>query len=260
MGNEKTTPTYTPPEFKRDVTKVPKSHDGTIKLTKEKNRNQLKELTGYVAEQQDNPNLPAEQKEELKSWWQIVLKHTLTVDATNTQLKFKNPESLVLSFVEYLQWNEANPILEEKQRVLSDGQVIRHSNPLARVPTLTGWLVFIGLDNATWYNYYKVHSDFKEAVQIIENVIRTRKMEGATAGIFNPLVIMRDLGLKDRHATELTGKDGKPIESEINTNGKDHLDITDWSADKKMAFRNMLDEALKLSQGEESDGIIGPGE
>ncbi|MDC9826565.1 terminase small subunit, partial [Devosia sp. ZB163] len=43
----------------------------------------------------------------------------------------------------------------------------------------------------------------------VDEIIRAQKFEGAAAGLLNPNIIARDLGLADKQ--ELTGKGGSPL-------------------------------------------------
>lgn len=60
-----------------------------------------------------------------------------------------------------------------------------------------------------------------------EEIIRRQKFEGAAADLFNPNIIARDLGLADK--SELTGKDGGPIETKSEN-------VTDLELARRVAF------------------------
>lgn len=56
--------------------------------------------------------------------------------------------------------------------------------------------------------------DFCHIVMRVKQIVYQQKFEGAAVGTYNPSIIARDLGLRDKVETELSGKDGKPIQTE----------------------------------------------
>ena len=239
---------YSPPEFQRDVLKIPPQPNGVIKITKPGNKKQWEERCVDVAKQEFDPDIP---NNEIKHWWQVLAHKVLTARTTKNHPKFKNPEELLYACIDYLKWTEENPIAVPKEAVDKDGNVVRYNIYKPRVPTIGGLQVFIQINSSVWQTYYRVRPEFEDVVDYVENAIRNTKMEGGVAGIFNPMIIMRDLGLKEHSETEITGKDGGPLSQQININGQnDHIDMTGWSKEKKLAFENLLKEALKAEENE----------
>jgi hypothetical protein len=120
---------------------------------------------------------------------------------------FASPDQLWDAAEEYFQWCVDNPLQEAivYQGVLNEDQM----KPLMRAMTLDGLLIFLDISDACWYDY-KTKDGFSSVARKIDKIIRTQKFEGASAGLLNPNIIARDLGLSDR--SELTGRDGGPIE------------------------------------------------
>lgn len=77
-----------------------------------------------------------------------------------------------------------------------------------RAMTLSGLCLFLDIADNT-FRLYRARDDFKEVTEKIDQVIRWQKFTGAAAELLNPVIIARDLGLKDSH--EHTGKDGEPL-------------------------------------------------
>lgn len=120
--------------------------------------------------------------------------------------KFNSPEEMLGRAYEYFNWCKENTINAIKL-FSSQGEVISGVEPKARAMTLDGLWIFLNISKSTWYNY-KEKSEYLEVVNIIDSVIREQKFTGAAAGIFNPNIIARDLGLKDEIKTDHTSSDG----------------------------------------------------
>ncbi len=126
---------------------------------------------------------------------------------------FAKPEDLWEASVQYFHWAEENPLYESKP-MLEGSKVKMVQVPKMRAMTASGLCVFLDIGTSTWDDYKKREA-FSEVTRAIEDVMRTQKFEGASAGFLNANIIARDLGLADR--AELTGKDGDPIKTESKT-------------------------------------------
>lgn len=115
---------------------------------------------------------------------------------------FAAPEDLWNAASEYFDWIEANP-LHEAQAFAYKGEVTLQDIPKMRAMTLTGLCIFLDVTFTTWAEY-KNREDFTEVSMRIDEIIRTQKFEGASAGLLNPAIIARDLGLTDK--TEVNGQ------------------------------------------------------
>jgi hypothetical protein len=63
--------------------------------------------------------------------------------------------------------------------------------------TLMGLCIFLGITLETWIQY-RDKDGFSDVTKEIDYIIRTQKFEGASAGMLNPNIIARDLGLIDK--------------------------------------------------------------
>lgn len=123
---------------------------------------------------------------------------------------FANPEDLWEACCEYFAWVEDNPLWENKVAQFQGGVVDMPAAKM-RVMTLTGLCLFIDISLDAWHNYRK-RDGFIVVCEQAETTIREQKFAGASAGLFNPMIIARDLGLKEATTQEITGKDGGAIE------------------------------------------------
>lgn len=124
---------------------------------------------------------------------------------------FPTPDDLWSAVVEYFEWVEANPLLEEKVFNGKDG-IVRASIAKMRAMTISGLCIFLDIGRRTW-DEYRERPDFLPVVTRAEEIIRDQKFAGAAADLLNPNIIARDLGLADK--SELTGKGGGPVEHAV---------------------------------------------
>ena len=122
---------------------------------------------------------------------------------------FASPDDIWSAAVEYFEWVEANPLFQD-QLVTFQGRATHEPLAKMRAMSIAGLCNFLDLGRRTW-DEYRSREDFLPVVTRVEEVIYQQKFEGASADLLNPSIIARDLGLADRK--ELTGKDGKPIET-----------------------------------------------
>lgn len=107
---------------------------------------------------------------------------------------FGEPEALWQAACEYFEWVDANP-LYEMQVYYHQGKIIEHKLPKMRPMTLKGLCLFLRITYQTWCSY-RQREGFHEVTSIIEDVIYEQKFAGAVAGLLNPNLIARELGLK----------------------------------------------------------------
>ncbi len=145
---------------------------------------------------------------------------------------FETPEILWESCVEYFEWCEANPLLEQKI-FHTNGVITKDTVSKMRAMTLDGLCLFLGVNRSTWDEYRK-RQDFCLVIEHAEKAIREQKFTGAAADLLNANIIARDLGLRD--GVEHTGKDGGAIQTEH---------TLDRNYARRLAF--MLSEAAEES-------------
>lgn len=133
--------------------------------------------------------------------------------------KFAGPDPLWAACCEYFEWSENNP-LNEAKAFAYEGQVTVERLPKMRAMTLIGLCMFLDISRETWNEWRSSRPDLSDVTTRAEAVIYRQKFEGASAGLLVPSIIARDLGLAEK--TELTGKDGGPIETK-DTSARDLL-------------------------------------
>lgn len=124
--------------------------------------------------------------------------------------KFETPEALWAACVEYFEWCEANPLVEDNL-VVYQGNVKHETTSKMRAMTQSGLCIFLDIDYSAWRHWRVDRPDLVPMMERVEQIIYTQKFSGAAAGLLNPLIIARELGLSDK--TELTGKAGGPVQT-----------------------------------------------
>lgn len=135
---------------------------------------------------------------------------------------FSTPECLWAACVEYFQWVEDNPLLEQKI-FHANGQITKDTVSKMRAMTLTGLRLFLDIDHKTWLNYKELE-DFFPVITRAEEIIYEQKFTGAAADLLNPNIIARDLGLADKKDLQSTDGSLTPTRIELvapNVNSKD---------------------------------------
>lgn len=110
---------------------------------------------------------------------------------------FATPQDLWETACEYFEWTEQNPLLEDRVFSTKDDGVVHEPISKMRAMTLDGLLLFLDISMQAWCNY-KDRKDYKATCETIDRVIRSQKFAGAAAGLLNPVIIARDLGLVDK--------------------------------------------------------------
>ena len=111
------------------------------------------------------------------------------------------PEELWNEAVQYFEWVESNPLLEEKGFAFQ-GVVTKETFAKMRAMTITGFCLFADIALVT-FEEYKKNEDFNYTITRIENIIREQKFTGAAADLLNPNIIARDLGLTEKTNTTI---------------------------------------------------------
>lgn len=119
--------------------------------------------------------------------------------------KFDNPDDLWDACVEYFDWVEENPLLEDK---LVTFQGMAKHEPVAKMRAMTigGLCLFLDVDETTWRDWKAFRPDLSPIIARAEVVIYQQKFTGAAADLLNQNIIARDLGLADKQ--DHTSSDG----------------------------------------------------
>lgn len=130
--------------------------------------------------------------------------------------KFSNPDNLWQACQEYFEWNEANPLYEERGFAFR-GMVTKEKFAKVRAMTIEGLCNFLDIETKTWREWRNQRADLSSVITRVDEIIRRQKFEGAAADLLNANIIARDLGLADK--SEVTGKDGKDLVPEVDETG-----------------------------------------
>jgi hypothetical protein len=141
---------------------------------------------------------------------------------------FAEPVIMQAAAIEYFKWAEANPLHEQDFRGKDATEVIINK---MRAMTWHELSVFLGVNNRYFQEFRRtveerddqISRDFSHVISWIESILYAQKFSGAAAGLLNPNIIARDLGLADK----------SEIKQNITTQ-ENYVDYTDLS-----------DEALK---------------
>lgn len=128
---------------------------------------------------------------------------------------FSSPNQLWKAAIEYFEWSDENPLLEQKAFAYQ-GEITKTEITKMRAYTITGLCIFLGVTR----NYLtdlkdrlnletRQGKDFARIIKMIEEIIFTQKFEGAAADLLNANIIARDLGLTDKR--ELSSDPENPL-------------------------------------------------
>jgi hypothetical protein len=119
---------------------------------------------------------------------------------TGAPRKFDTPEDLAAAFNSYFEYIEASPLKESvlmKVKVGLNEKVKVYNRPLPRAMTIQGFCAFTGLSMVTLYEYEK-QEGYTNIIARAREIMYSQKIEGAAAGLFNPSIIARELGLTEK--------------------------------------------------------------
>lgn len=113
---------------------------------------------------------------------------------------FPDAETLWDACCEYFAWVEANP-LYSAEAFAYQGVVTIEAIAKMRAMTVAGLCIFLDISQEAWGDY-RQREGFSEVTTRADEIIRTQKFEGASAGLLNANIIARDLGLTDKAEVE----------------------------------------------------------
>lgn len=138
-------------------------------------------------------------------FWKLASKH-------GRDTLFTSPELLWEAACEYFEWAENNPLMAQEQRkgniIIAKGVDTSELDlsPMVEIPkmrafTLENLCSYLGCNTAYFRNFKIVdkerEQEFSAVFTRIQETIRNQKFIGAAAGFLNPMIIARDLGLRD---------------------------------------------------------------
>jgi hypothetical protein len=110
--------------------------------------------------------------------------------------KVENGQALYELLVEYFEWCEANPILENVVGWFK-GEATDHTVEKMRAMSIKGFFAHSGLDRQLWYEWKESREDLRPVIEWADQIMWEQKFSGAAAGIFVPGIVAKDLGLAD---------------------------------------------------------------
>ena len=121
---------------------------------------------------------------------------------------FKTANDLMEGANEYFNWVSDNPL---GKAVVYQGDVMDEGEPLMRAMTVKGLCIFLDVNSDYLAAFEKGldlktddGKDFSRVITTIRDIIYEQKFTGAAAGLLNPNIIARDLGLKDKSEQDIT--------------------------------------------------------
>lgn len=116
--------------------------------------------------------------------------------------KFKTATELLECVNGYFAWVKANPLKVAEVKSFKDDSW-NHKKPVRRPMTIGSLHTFLGISGETWRRWKTPgdanhRADFIAIIAMAEEVIRNDKLEGALAGLYNPTITTRILGLSEK--------------------------------------------------------------
>lgn len=143
-----------------------------------------------------------------------------------------SPDTLYEKAQEYIAYCITNPLESVDFRGKDITEVII---PKMRAMTISGCCLFVGISETTW-GVWRKDKKYSAVITQVETCIRTQKFEGAAAGLLNPNIIARDLGLVDKQEvetkTKLTPEERKKRIQELIAKGVISQDQVDESPEE----------------------------
>lgn len=109
--------------------------------------------------------------------------------------KLFNPQEFKAVCSNYFRHIDENPH-EKRKTETSNKEIKEYIEYVKRPYTLEGLCNFIGISLQTFYNL-EIDKDFIDVIARTRQIIYESKLDGATAGLFNANIVIRDLQLKD---------------------------------------------------------------
>lgn len=115
-------------------------------------------------------------------------------------LIFSNPDILWQEACKYFTWCDENPIMSYEW---NGKDPVKCELEKARAYTLKGLCIFLDVNEKYFNGAISTNEDFANVCTRIRDIIFTQKFELAAAGLLNPNIIARDLGLVDKQETAI---------------------------------------------------------
>lgn len=118
---------------------------------------------------------------------------------------YAGPDELWAKCVEYFDWLDENPIIEQKA-VAGKGVVNVYRN---HPPTIEGLCVHLGVSTKTWWDWRNDRPDLVNVIARVDQMIRGDQIVGGLTDQYNSNLTARITGLADKSETDVTTKGEK---------------------------------------------------
>ena len=112
---------------------------------------------------------------------------------------YKTHEELIAMILGYFRYIEDNP-LEEDSVFAYQGETFHDRRAKMRAPTTAGLCAWLCISRETWTQWRggSRRPEFKPVVEWVDQMMYDIKYTGASAGLLNPMIVARVLGLAEK--------------------------------------------------------------
>ena len=112
---------------------------------------------------------------------------------------YQSHEELIEMILGYFKYIEGNP-LEEDSVFAYQGETFHDARAKMRAPTTAGLCAWLCISRETWTQWRggSRRPEFKPVVEWVDQMMYDIKYTGASAGLLNPMIVARDLGLAEK--------------------------------------------------------------
>lgn len=127
--------------------------------------------------------------------------------------KFNN-ETLLQAFRDYIANHESKPPIVETKPHVIEGQIVYSKSIKHRTITFQSFANFIGMAR-TNFDKWRNSEDLGEAMEYIDNFMFASNFELAAAGLLNPVLVSRYLGISEKVENDHKSSDGSMTPTRI---------------------------------------------
>lgn len=133
--------------------------------------------------------------------------------------KVYEPDEFWDKFMQYLDWCDENPIIQQVPHVKTGVIDVKHKRPYS----IEAFCTFANITTQTFYNYAKAegYEMYFDICTHIKQIIDTQHLEGGFVGTFNAGLVARKLGLAEKveqqNETTINWKEEKVYETKPKT-------------------------------------------
>lgn len=190
---------------------------------------------------------------QLRPWWQsspvideLDGDDPLTAPV-GTHATWTDPAAMLARVRQYFDYVITNHFVTEKIQTVGK-QVARVPEYKRRTPSLSGLCVFLGIDNSnTWARYKSLNNGLGRVCRWAYQILYEEKTMLANAGLANPILVARMLGISDKVETET--KDVTPPEAPKQIDQRMIANLIHPDDPDPLGDNRPLYSALQIEQG-----------